>query len=134
MLLRCQLVALLAGMKAHIATAMTIKHADQNIIEDLPEPTDSRPSLLRDLAEKKKEQPTLVDLANDEFSLRTPKPCECIANEIKKTLTLFNGPDPPILSAYRGGKAKIITLLNQISDSVACRHADGTSMFGRPFY
>ena len=130
MLLRCQLMALLAGMKAHIATAMTIKHADHNIIEDLPEPTDSRPSLLRDLAEKKKEQPTIVDFAADEFSLRTPKPCECIANEIKKTLAPFNGPDPPILSTYRGGKPQIITFIHQISDSVACRRADGNSMCG----
>ena len=89
---------------------------------------------MRDLAENKEEQTTLVGFAADEFSLIAPKPCECSANEVKKTLAPFNGPDPPILSAYRGGEAQIITLINQISDSVACKRNDETSVCGRPFY
>ena len=124
-------MTLLAALTAQIAT---VKHTEQNTIQDLQEPTDSRPSLLRDLAEKKEEHPTLIDFAADEFSLIAPKPCECSANEVKKTLAPFNGPDPPILSAYRGGEAQIITLHHQISDSVACKRDDGTSVCGRPFY
>ncbi len=46
-----------------VAAAITIKNADSNTMEDNTEPTDSRPSLLRHLAENKEEQPTLTNLA-----------------------------------------------------------------------
>ncbi len=46
-----------------VAAAITIKNADSNTKEDHTETTDSRPSLLRHLAENKEEQPTLANLA-----------------------------------------------------------------------
>ena len=52
-------------------------------------------------------------------------------NDVKQTLAPFKGPDPPFLPAFLGGKAQIITLPDQNSDSVACRLADGTLMCGR---
>jgi hypothetical protein len=111
---------------------MTIKNSDRNAMEDITQPTESRSSILRHLAENKEEQPTVVNLAAEEFSLRPPDPCLCSANDIKKALALFNGSNPPFLPAYYGGKAQIITLPDQISDRAACRLADGTSLCGRP--
>ena len=46
-----------------VAAALTIKNADKNTKEDQTEPTDSRPSFLRHLAENKEEQLTLANLA-----------------------------------------------------------------------
>jgi hypothetical protein len=58
-----------------VAAAMKIKNADRNTMEDLTEPTDSRSSILRHLADKNKKQPTAVNFAAEEFSLRPPDPC-----------------------------------------------------------
>ena len=101
-------------------------------MEDLTESTDSRSSILRHLADKNKKQPTAVNFAAEKFGLRPPDPCQCNANDVKQTLALFNRPNPPFLPAYRGGKAKIITLPDHITESAACRRIDGTSMCVRP--
>ncbi len=76
----------------------------------------------------------MVDFSADEFNLRPSKPCECSVNDLKQALAPFNGPDPPFLPAYCGSKAQTIKLPDQIPDSAACRHADGTSMCGRLLY
>ncbi len=69
-----------------IATAMTIKNADHDTIEDLYKPTDSRSSILRHLAEEKEEQKILVDLATEKLSSGPLEPCLCSADNVKKTL------------------------------------------------
>ena len=89
---------------------------------------------MRHLSDKNEEKPTAVNFAADEFSLRPPDPCQCSAHDVKQALAPFNRPEPPFLPAYRGGKAQIITLPDQITDSAACRHADSTSVCGRPSY
>ena len=134
MFLLFKLLATFATLIILIAKAMNIKHSDPNTTEYLTELIDSRPSLLRLLAEKKEEQPNLVNSTADDFSIRPPEPCDCSANEFKKALAPSNGPDPPFFSAYRGGMAQIITLPNQISDIAACRRADGTLMCEIPLY
>ncbi len=121
-------MVLLAALLILIAKAMKIKHSYPKTTETLTNLIDSRPSLLRLLAEKKEEQPTLVNCAADEFSLRLLEPCDCSANGFKKALAPSNGPKLPFFSAYRGGMAHIITLPNHISDSAACRRDDGTLM------
>ena len=105
MLLRYKLMALLAALIILIIKVMTIKIKDQNAIEDHTKPTASHMSLLPHLAQKNEEKFTSVKFAADEFSLKPPKPCECSANELKKALAKSNGPDPPFLPAYHGGKA-----------------------------
>ena len=55
-----------------IATAMTNKNPDRNTLKDLAEPTDSHSSILRHLAGKKEENPGIVDLVPDEYSLMPP--------------------------------------------------------------
>ena len=57
-----------AALISVIATTMAIRHEDQNTIKDLTEQTDSNPSLLRLLAEKKEENSTVVNFAADGFS------------------------------------------------------------------
>jgi len=127
-------MAVFCALLTVVATAMTIKNADRNTIENITEPTDSRSSILRHLADKNEEKPTVVNFTAEKISLRPPDPCQCSANDVKEALALFNGSEPPFLPAYRGGKAQIITLPDQITDSAACRHADGTSMCGRLSY
>jgi hypothetical protein len=78
------------------------------------------------LEEKKEKKPTVVEFSAGELSLKPPEPCECSANDLKQALAQLNGPDPPFLPAYRGSKAQIIKLPDQIPDSAACRRADGT--------
>ncbi len=78
-----------------VAAAITIKIADTNTIENHTEPNNSSPSLLRHLAEKKEEQPTLANLAEEKFSFRPLEPCQCSAYGVKLNLALFNGPEPP---------------------------------------
>ena len=55
-----------------IPTAMTNKNPDRNTMKDLEEPSDSRSSILRHLAGKKEDNPSIVDLAPDEYSLMPP--------------------------------------------------------------
>ena len=128
MLPRYSLIAVFCALLIVIATAMTIKNADQNTIENITELTDLRSSILRHLADKNEEKLTVFNLTAEKFSLRTPDSCHCSANYVKDALALFNGSDPPFLPAYRGGKAQIITLPEKITDIAACRHADGTSV------
>ncbi len=85
-------MVLFAALLILIAKAMKIKHSDPNTTETLTKLIDSRPSRLRLLAEKKEEQPTLVNYAADEFSLRILEPCDCSANGFKKAITPSNGP------------------------------------------
>ena len=63
-----KLMAFFTALIAVFATAITIRHADKNTIKDLTEQTDSNPSLLRLLAEKKEENSTVVNFAADGFS------------------------------------------------------------------
>ena len=55
-----------------IATAMTNKNPDRNTIKNLAEPGESRSSILRHLAGKKEDNPSIVDLAPDEYGLIPP--------------------------------------------------------------
>ncbi len=117
-----------------VTTALPIKISEPNTTENFTDLTHSISSIIRILKEEKEKKPTVVDFSAGEFNLRPPNPCECNANNLEQALASFKRPDPPFLYAYRGGKAQIINLPDQILDSAACRRADGTSMCGRLSY
>jgi hypothetical protein len=116
-----------------ITTVIAIKISDPNTTEDFTELTHSNSSILRLLDIEKEEKPDVINFSASSDNFRPPKPCECGTNYAKKALALFNGPESPII-LYRSGMAEIITLPDQLSDSAACRRADGTSMCGRLTY
>jgi len=80
---------------ALIATAIMIK--PQETESALPELASS----LHELVDKKEQKP--ANFTPTEINLSPP--CECSANDLKRALSPFNGPDPPFLPAYIGGKA-----------------------------
>jgi hypothetical protein len=124
----------IAALLIMAATGITIKKADPNSIKNFAEQTNSRSSLLRHFEGKNEEKPTVVNFDKEESSLRLPEPCLCRLNDLKQTLATFNGPNLIYSPTYRGGKAQILTLPVQISDSLACRLADGSLMCGQPSY
>ena len=132
MLALMKIMAIFIALFLLTVTGITINKADPNTMKDLTQPTDLLPSILRQSDEKKEEQLSIFNLAAEEFSLRPSEPCLCSANDVKQALAPFNGPDPPFLAAYRGGKAQIINLADQISDVGACRLADGNLMCEKP--
>jgi hypothetical protein len=74
------LMVIFCALLIVVVTAMTIKNVYRETTEDLTEPANSRSSLLRHLTENKQEQPTLVNFAEEEFSLRPRDPCKCYAD------------------------------------------------------
>jgi hypothetical protein len=134
MLNRFKLMALFAALILAVAIGTTINNADPDTIKDFLELTYSNSSTLSHQAGKKEEKPTVVDFSADEIHLGPSEQCECSTEDVKKALAPFNGPEPPFLPAYRDGKAQTIKLLDQASDGVNCRRADGTSACGRLSY
>jgi hypothetical protein len=61
MIPRYLLIVVFCALLIVIATAMTIKNAEYNIIENITEPTELRSSFMRYLADKNEEKPTVVN-------------------------------------------------------------------------